>query len=108
MIVNCVHCSIPHDCNNYLPPLSTETLNSISGEFIELVEKGSKNKMNLKGIKKPYKNVNISIYFDEPIFFSFKKSSLLTINNLKFVRKNNEKLFFKADRFWNINLLEEK
>ena len=108
MIDNCVHCSLPHDCNNYLPPLNIETLNSISGEFIELVEKGSKNKMNLKGLKKPYKNVNISIYFDEPIFFSFEKSNLLTINNLKFVRKNNEKLFFKADRFWNINLLEEK
>jgi len=108
LIDNCVHCSIPHDCNNYFPPSNTETLTSISGEFIELVEKGSKNKMNLKGLKKPYKNVNISIYFDEPIFFSFEKSNLLTINNLKFVRKNNEKLFFKADRFWNINLLEEK
>lgn len=108
MIDNCVHCSLPHDCNNYLPPLNIETLNSISGEFIELVEKGSKNKMNLKGLKKPYKNVNITIYFDEPIFFNFEKNNLLTINNLKFVRKNNEKLFFKADRFWNINLLEDK
>jgi hypothetical protein len=108
MIDNCVHCSLPHDCNNYLPPLNIETLNSISGEFIELVQKGSKNKINLKGLKKPYKNINISIYFDEPVYFNFEKNNLLTINNLKFVRKNNEKLFFKADRFWNINLLEDK
>ena len=108
LIDNCVHCSLPHDCNNYLPPLNIETLNSISGEFIELVQKGSKNKINLKGLKKPYKNINISIYFDEPVYFNFEKNNLLTINNLKFVRKNNEKLFFKADRFWNINLLEDK
>jgi hypothetical protein len=87
MIDNCVHCSLPHDCNNYLPPLNIETLNSISGEFIELVQKGSKNKINLKGLKKPYKNINISIYFDEPVYFNFEKNNLLTINNLKFVRK---------------------
>jgi hypothetical protein len=108
LIDNCVHCSLPHDCNNYLPPLNIETVNSISGEFIELIEKGSKNKINLKGLKKPYKNINISIYFDEPVYFNFEKNNLLTINNLKFVRKNNEKLFFKADRFWNINLVEDK
>lgn len=108
LIDNCVHCSLPHDCNNYLPPLNIETVNSISGEFIELIEKGSKNKINLKGLKKPYKNINISIYFDEPVYFNFEKNNLLTINNLKFVRKNNKKLFFKADRFWNINLVEDK
>jgi hypothetical protein len=108
LIDNCVHCSLPHDCNNYLPTLNIETLTSISGEFIELVQKGSKNKINLKGLKKPYKNINISIYFDEPVYFNFEKNNLLTINNLKFLRKNNEKLFFKADRFWNINLVEDK
>jgi len=107
LIDNCIHCYIPHNCDNYLKPSNIETLNSISGKFVELIELGSKNKMYMKGLKKPYKDLDICIYFDEPIFFSFNKNNLLTVNNLKFIRKNNGKLFFKADRFWNINLLGE-
>lgn len=105
---NCLHCYIPHNCKNYTPPSNFENINSVSGEFKDLSELGDKKyKLQLIGIKKPYKNLEICIYFEEPINSTFRNEDLLTVNNLQFVRKSNEKVFFKVRRFWNINLIQQ-